>query len=226
MHCQNPPCANLCPWGAAAREDNGIVRIDAEICLGGAKCKTVCPWGIPMRQTGVGLYLKLLPRYGGNGVMYKCDRCVDRVAAGQKPACIEACPYDVQEIGPRAEMVAKAHALARDFGLRAVPWDERAKGIWSLIINATPLGTTGEQVSESPWPSDGFANVSLVFDMVYNPVRTKLIQEAQAAGVECISGQNMFLHQGLAQFELWTGKRLDEKRARQLLMADLVMTGA
>ncbi len=119
----------------------------------------------------------------------------------------------------------KAHALARDFGLRAVPWDERASTPWSLIINATPLGTTGQHVGESPWPQDGFANVSLVFDMVYNPVRTRLIQDAQAASVACISGQNMFLHQGLAQFELWTGVKLDEKRARQLLMADMIHTG-
>jgi len=138
MHCQNPPCANLCPWGAAAREPNGIVRIDADICLGGAKCKAVCPWEIPMRQTGVGLYLKLLPRYGGNGVMYKCDRCVDRVAAGQKPACIEACPYDVQEIGPRAEMVAKAHALARDMGGYIYGETENA-GTNSLYVSPVPF---------------------------------------------------------------------------------------
>ena len=116
MHCQNPPCANLCPWGAAAREDNGIVRIDPDVCLGGAKCRTVCPWAIPMRQTGVGPYLNFLPRYVGNGVMFKCDRCADRVAAGGAPACIEACPQGVQEIGPRVEMVAKAHTLARNIG--------------------------------------------------------------------------------------------------------------
>lgn len=138
MHCQNPPCANLCPWGAAAREPNGIVRIDADICLGGAKCKAVCPWEIPMRQTGVGLYLELLPRYGGNGVMYKCDRCADRVAKGQKPACIEACPYDVQEIGPRAEMVAKAHALARDMGGYIYGEQENA-GTNSLYVSPVPF---------------------------------------------------------------------------------------
>ena len=57
MHCQNPPCANLCPWGAAGREKNGIVRINDKVCLGGSKCKSVCPWNIPQRQTGVGLYL-------------------------------------------------------------------------------------------------------------------------------------------------------------------------
>ena len=46
--------------------------------------------------------------------MYKCDRCYDRVADGQLPACIEACPEDVQTIGPRDEIIQKAHALARE----------------------------------------------------------------------------------------------------------------
>ena len=116
LHCQNPPCANLCPWGAAAKDSRGIVRINDEICLGGAKCKDVCPWHIPERQTGVGLYLKLAPSFAGNGVMYKCDRCQDRVATGGVPACIEVCPERVQTIGPRAEILAQARALAKQTG--------------------------------------------------------------------------------------------------------------
>ena len=61
MHCQNPPCADLCPWGASRKLKNGITLIDADICMGGRKCQVVCPWDIPQRQTGVGLYLDLLP---------------------------------------------------------------------------------------------------------------------------------------------------------------------
>ncbi len=112
MHCVNPPCVKLCPWGSAKQLDNGISRIDDELCLGGSKCKQVCPWHIPQRQTGVGLYLDLMPAFAGNGVMYKCDRCYDRIANGETPACIEVCPEDVQSIGPRSEIIEKAHALA------------------------------------------------------------------------------------------------------------------
>lgn len=114
MHCVNPPCVKLCPWGAARQLENGISRIDADLCLGGSKCKAVCPWKIPERQTGVGLYLDILPAFAGNGVMYKCDRCYNRLARGEPPACIEACPEDVQTIGPRNEIIEKAHALAKD----------------------------------------------------------------------------------------------------------------
>ena len=114
MHCQNPPCADLCPWGAARKLKNGITRIHADICLGGSKCKVVCPWHIPQRQTGVGLYMDILPAFAGNGVMYKCDRCYDRIEQGKRPACIEVCPENVQKIGPRDEIIKEAHAIARE----------------------------------------------------------------------------------------------------------------
>jgi len=114
MHCQNPPCSHLCPFGAASKRKDGITRIYDEICMGGAKCKTVCPWHIPQRQSGVGLYLDLMPRLAGNGVMYKCDRCYQLLDKGELPACISVCPEDVQTIGPRYEIVAQAKALARE----------------------------------------------------------------------------------------------------------------
>jgi Fe-S-cluster-containing dehydrogenase component len=114
MHCANPPCVKLCPWGAAKQEKNGLSRIDADLCLGGSKCKAVCPWSIPERQTGVGLYLDLMPALAGNGVMYKCDRCHNRLEKGETPACIEACPENVQTIGPRREILERAHTLAKE----------------------------------------------------------------------------------------------------------------
>lgn len=114
MHCQNPPCANLCPFGSAQKIDKGITIIDPDICLGGAKCRTVCPWEIPQRQTGVGIYLHLATAYAGNGVMYKCHRCYELMEKGETPACIDICPEEVQTIGPRDEIVAKAHARAKE----------------------------------------------------------------------------------------------------------------
>ncbi|MGD8661537.1 MAG: 4Fe-4S dicluster domain-containing protein [Desulfobacterales bacterium] len=112
MHCRNAPCVNLCPFGASFKQSNGIVRIHDQICMGGAKCKAACPWHIPERQSGVGSYLNLLPNFAGNGVMYKCDRCYDRIAAGELPACIEVCPENVQTIGPRREIIARAQQRA------------------------------------------------------------------------------------------------------------------
>jgi Fe-S-cluster-containing dehydrogenase component len=149
LHCQNPPCAKLCPWGAAGREDNGAVRINTDICLGGAKCRQVCPWAIPQRQSGVGLYLKLLPAYGGNGVMFKCDRCYERVASGGLPACIEACPQSVQSIGPRPAMVVRAKALAASMDGHVYGLDENG-GTNTFYVSPVPFGVLNAAIQTGP----------------------------------------------------------------------------
>jgi formate dehydrogenase iron-sulfur subunit len=116
MHCDNPACATLCPFASNHKFENGAVVIDPETCFGGAKCKTVCPWEIPQRQSGIGIYLKVLPTLMGNGIMVKCDLCNDLLKEGKKPACIEACPRDAMAIGPRKEIFARAEELAKKIG--------------------------------------------------------------------------------------------------------------
>ncbi len=138
MHCNNPPCVKLCPWGAAQQEPNGLSRIDADICLGGAKCNAVCPWDVPQRQTGVGLYLDILPSLAGNGVMYKCDRCYQKIEDKETPACIEACPEAVQTIGPRSQMIDQAQAMARQTQGYLYGLDENG-GTNTIYISPVPF---------------------------------------------------------------------------------------
>ncbi|MBU1042513.1 MAG: shikimate dehydrogenase [Proteobacteria bacterium] len=142
-----------------------------------------------------------------------------------RAACAALQELGVAEICVANRTEAKAQALAKDFGLASVSWEGRAARPWSLIVNTTPLGMKGEHQGTSPWPANGFEGVGLVFDLVYNPVRTVLLGDAKKAGVEVLSGLQMFLQQGLAQFEIWTGVALEEKGARQLLMMDLLATG-
>lgn len=94
MHCDNPACMNLCPFGTIGKTKQGAVFIDSDYCMGGAKCRDVCPWEIPQRQAGVGIYLKLAPKLAGGGVMYKCDGCADLQAKGELPVCQTSCPKD------------------------------------------------------------------------------------------------------------------------------------
>lgn len=149
MHCQNPPCADLCPWGAARKLKNGITVIDSDICLGGRKCQVVCPWDIPQRQTGVGLYLDLLPSLAGNGVMYKCDRCYQRIENGGRPACIEACPENVQTIGPRDEIIKTAHRTAAAENLYI--YGERENGgTNTLYLSPVPFETLNRAFESGP----------------------------------------------------------------------------
>ena len=149
MHCQNPPCADLCPWGAARKLENGITLIHADICLGGKKCQVVCPWDIPQRQTGVGLYLDILPSLAGNGVMYKCDRCYNRIAAGETPACIEECPEDVQIIGPREKIVAEARRLAKEENVYIYGETENG-GTNTLYVSPVPFETLNAAIAKGP----------------------------------------------------------------------------
>lgn len=116
MHCDEPTCAHLCPFGVIAKNGDGSVVIDADGCFGGAKCRDVCPWGVPMRQAGVGLYLKLAPKIGGGGVMYKCDMCHDLVKQGKNPACVGACPQGAMSFGDRTAMQQLAASRSKEVG--------------------------------------------------------------------------------------------------------------
>ena len=74
-----------------------------------------------------------------------------------------------------------------------------------LIVNTTPVGLS-PNVDASPWPDDlSFPTNALVFDLLNNPPRTRLIQQAERAGLRAVNGWNMLVYQGAAAFEKWTG---------------------
>jgi 3-dehydroquinate dehydratase/shikimate dehydrogenase len=75
---------------------------------------------------------------------------------------------------------------------------------FALAVNATPLGMGTSQ--ESPLNERELRSVERVFDLVYNPAETRLIQMARAQGIAVISGVEMFVYQAARQFEIWTGK--------------------
>jgi len=116
MHCNTPPCVNLCPFGTAQKDSDGPVHIEPSLCFGGSKCKSVCPWHVPQRQSGVGPYTLLDPLPVGGGAMYKCDLCRDLLAEGKTPKCMAACPQKAMAIAPRSEIHALADKLLKEQG--------------------------------------------------------------------------------------------------------------
>lgn len=156
MHCDNPPCANLCPFGALNKYADGSVVINDQLCMGGAKCKAVCPWSIPQRQSGVGVYLKIQPMPAGGGVMYKCDLCHERLQQGLIPACVEACATRLGEqrplfFGKREEIVAMAHARAKEIDGHI--YGERENGGTStLYVSKVPFAAIHARLKESKSP--------------------------------------------------------------------------
>lgn len=92
-HCDMPACLGKCPQGAIIKdEDTGLVHNDHEKCIGCGTCVAACPYNVPK----VDEELKKAIR---------CDGCRDRVAAGEKPVCVEACPARALDFGPVEEMV-------------------------------------------------------------------------------------------------------------------------
>ena len=89
------------------------------------------------------------------------------------------------------------------------------------MINTSPLGMRGEREGETPLTRDDFSGRGLAYDLVYNPLRTRFLAEADAAGWETQDGLSMFVEQGRAQFRLWTGRDLPADRARELLRTAL-----
>ena len=79
-----------------------------------------------------------------------------------------------------------------------------------VVINATPLGMY-PKIDEIPIPPELLHKHQTVFDLVYNPVQTKLLKLAKKKGAKTVSGLEMFAVQGLRQIELWTGKKIIKK---------------
>ncbi len=86
-----------------------------------------------------------------------------------------------------------------------------------LLVNATPVGML-PHVDGSIWPEDvPFPASVTVFDLVYNPRKTRLLRQALDAGAKAISGLEMLLFQGAAAFSLWTGKTAPIQAMRKAL---------
>lgn len=122
----------------------------------------------------------------------------------------------------------KAQALAEEFNggagkVVAGAMEKLADCCCEVIVNCTPIGMH-PRVDASP--VDGFemkhwGEETLVFDTIYNPPRTKLLAQAEAAGCRTVSGVEMFVRQGAAQFERWTGEAAPLRVFREVMRRGL-----
>ena len=117
----------------------------------------------------------------------------------------------------RRESAAKQ--LARAVGGETIPRRALPTEFFDAILNATPVGMH---------PHEGISPLSarelqcrIVMDLIYRPERTKLLEIAAQKGIATVSGVNMFLAQGFAQWEIWTGKRAPEAAMRRAVLSAL-----
>ena len=109
----------------------------------------------------------------------------------------------VSDIAVTNRTAAKAEALAEDFGVRRLPWDDRALAGADCVINTTSQGMRGDQVNDSPFPKAGFKGKGLAYDIIYNPLETRFLHEAKGAGWDTRDGLAMFVEQARESFRLW-----------------------
>jgi shikimate dehydrogenase len=89
-----------------------------------------------------------------------------------------------------------------------------------ILVNATSVGMSPNG-NETPVSPDLLRPSLTVFDIVYNPIKTRLLREAEAAGAETISGVDMLVWQGALAFELWTGAKAPVKLMRETAIKGL-----
>lgn len=108
QQCENPPCIKVCPAKATWQEEDGIVVVDYNWCIGCRYCMASCPYGarhfnwkephIPEEE------INPITHYLGNrprpvGVVEKCTFCIQRVRDGKYPSCVEICPTGSRKFG-------------------------------------------------------------------------------------------------------------------------------
>ena len=91
MHCEDAPCEAVCPTHATYTTDSGVVLVDEEKCIGCGTCAIVCPYNAPKVDEE-------------KKKAVRCNGCAERVAAGEKPVCVEACPARALDFGDAEEM--------------------------------------------------------------------------------------------------------------------------
>jgi 3-dehydroquinate dehydratase/shikimate dehydrogenase len=118
-----------------------------------------------------------------------------------------------------ARRMKQAKALARLVGGEAVERPRLRREFFDAIVNATPVGMYPHS-DRAPLRAEEL-NCRLVFDLIYRPRSTKLLQIAAHRGIETASGVEMFVAQGTAQWEIWTGERAPESAMRRAVLRAL-----
>ncbi|MGF1530829.1 MAG: DmsC/YnfH family molybdoenzyme membrane anchor subunit [Puniceicoccaceae bacterium] len=159
-HCEDPGCANGCPVLAYEKDPlTGIVRHLDDQCIGCQYCIMKCPYEVPK-------YSKRL------GIVRKCDMCHDRLAEGEAPACVQACPTSAIAIRVVSTAETKARAEAGVF-LPDSP-DPLITLPTTRYVSAQPLPDTLRAADHS-FPTVQPGHTPLVFMLVFTQAGVGLL---------------------------------------------------
>ncbi len=110
LHCEEPACVTVCPTGASyKREEDGIVLVNADTCIGCKLCSWACPYGAREYDHA-------------EGVMKKCTLCIDRIynqnleEVDRVPACVSTCPVNARHFGDLGDPNSEVSRLVAERG--------------------------------------------------------------------------------------------------------------
>ncbi|MFB5662136.1 shikimate dehydrogenase [Alteribacillus sp. HJP-4] len=120
----------------------------------------------------------------------------------------------------RAELISES--LASPEKVKVLPKKEAEKETpsFDIIINTTSIGMH-PNVTDTPWTTAELKPGVLCSDLIYNPLYTKWLKDAEQAGAEILNGVGMFVGQGAVAFEIWTGLTPDINRMTRIVLEQL-----
>ena len=107
-HCTEAACLDVCPTGALFRTEFGTVVVQEDVCNGCGYCVPACPFGV-------------LERREGDGRVWKCTLCYDRLKDDKEPACAQACPTNSIQFGELDDLREHAHGRVIELERNGVP---------------------------------------------------------------------------------------------------------
>lgn len=139
-------------------------------------------------------------------------------AGGAARACVYALMKEAANVTIFARDVEKARDLMNDFQVELQELIDADFDDFDILVNATPLGMREKAEGETPVRAEQLKNLKLVYDLIYVPSQTALMDEADKANVPKIGGMAMLIAQAAEQQKIWTGKDapIDEMRRAAL----------
>lgn len=167
--------------------------------------------------------------HGSNSDWLGANRALEeKIALGGKSVVVlgaggsaRAIGFGLQEAG--AEVVlcsrteSRGRALAQDLGCRWEPLTHADALSGDILVNATSVGMA-PKIDATLVDRASLGGYAVVMDIVYAPLTTRLLREAQEAGCATVNGLEMLLYQGVAQFELWTSREAPVTEMRRALL--------
>ena len=119
-HCEDPLCETVCPTGATYRNEDGLVLVDYNKCIGCKACISACPYEARTYIDKEKFYFPNTPipygvdeLRGYEGIVQKCTFCEDRLKKDQPPACVDVCPPSCRIFGDLNDPESEASRLIR-----------------------------------------------------------------------------------------------------------------